>query len=219
MNVLREKVPPLNYETDSAPPKQEEDNDDEEEFELVPVQQTAPPVETQQKTTPHIEYDAHAFAPPKEAPKGKAKKQLSEKQAAHLARIRAKALAAKAAKREAKQKAQAEKRAEKLLAKEERELEKATRDAERSRKQKAKEDEAFYARMDSWYERKQAKKQAKRNLAKKTAPVSGGGGGNVVKPVPQKPAYRNPNSKYDPFSNGFSGSGRRKIDQFGRFTF
>tara|TARA_R110001592_G_scaffold181311_6_gene424036 strand:- start:27 stop:674 length:648 start_codon:yes stop_codon:yes gene_type:complete len=215
MNVLREKVPPLNYETDTTPPKKEVV---ESKVEVVPVQQTAPPVETQQKTTPHIEYDAHAFAPPKEAPKGKAKKQLSEKQAAHLARIRAKALAAKAAKREAKEKAQAEKRAEKLLAKEERELEKAQRDDERSRRQKAKDDEAFYARMDSWYERKQAKKQAKQNVAKKTAPVSGGGG-NVVKPVPQKPAYRNPNSKYDPFSNGFTGSGRRKIDQFGRFTF
>lgn len=216
MNVLREKVPPLNYETDSAPPKKEV----ESKVEVAVAEEK--PVETQQKTTPHIEYDAHAFAPPKEAPKGKAKKQLSEKQAAHLARIRAKALAAKAAKREAKEKAQAEKRAEKLLAKEERELEKAARDAERSRKQKQKEDEAFYARMDSWYERKQAKKQAKRNIAKKTASAAKptpSGIGNVVKPAPQKPAYRNPNSKYDPFSNGFAGSGRRKIDQFGRFTF
>lgn len=218
MNILREKPQPLqlnNEKEDNTPPKEESD----EEFELVPVQQTTEPVETEQKTTPHIEYDPHAFAPPKEEPKGKAKKQLSEKQAAHLARIRAKALAAKKAKKEAKEKAQAEKRAEKLLAREERELEKAQKDAERSRKQKEKEDESFYARMDKWYERKQARKQAKRNIAKKQQPQNTQTTNNVVKAAPQKPAYRNPNPRYDPFANGFSGSGRRKIDPFGRFTF
>ena len=226
MNVLRKKVPPLKLKEEDAPePKQESEPKQkvkEPEPVTIDIKETPNAVAPKQETTPdYIKPDAHAFAPPKEAPKGKKKKQLSEKQTAHLARIRAKALESKRLKREEKEREKEAKKAERLLKKEEAELLKAQRDDDKERKRKEKEDALFNARMDAWYEKKQAKKQARRNIAKKQAPVKSEGEArkNEVRKVAQKPVYKNPNRRYDPFASGFAGSGRRKIDPFGRFTF
>lgn len=154
--------------------------------------------------------------------KKKKKRVLSQKQLDHLARCREKALEKKRAMREFKDKEKAEKakiKAEKKAEREAKSLkkkedDKRIRQAQLEAKKKS-DDDAFYSRMDKWYERKQARKQAARAKAKPTAtkPTASG----IAKPKPkakpvakpQQTKYRNEwkdpycNSKFSPFNSTF----------------
>jgi len=152
--------------------------------------------------------------------KKKKKRVLSQKQLDHLARCREKALEKKKAMRQFKDKEKAEKAKIKAEKKAEREAKalKKKEDDKRIRQaqleaKKNNDDDAFYARMDRWYERKQARKtaaRAKKPVVKATAPKPTASG--IVKPkapVTQKVKYRNEwkdplcNSKFSPFNSTF----------------
>lgn len=156
--------------------------------------------------------------------KKKKKRVLSQKQLDHLARCREKALEKKRAMRAFKDKEKAEKAKIKAEKKAEREAKalKKKEDNEKIRQaqleaKKKSDDDAFYARMDRWYERKQARKTAAR--AKKTvsktvsAPKTVSKTVSAPKPKPpttQQMKYRNEwkdpfcNSKFSPFNSTFN---------------
>jgi colicin import membrane protein len=158
--------------------------------------------------------------------KKKKKRVLSQKQLDHLARCREKALEKKRAMRQFRDKEKAEKAKVKAENKAEREAKalKKKEDNERIRQaqleaKKKNDDDAFYARMDKWYERKTKRKQESRKTVSKSvsakpktvsAPQK-----TVSVPKPKPPAtqqmkYRNEwkdpfcNSKFSPFNSTFN---------------
>ena len=169
----------------------------------------------QPQREPEPAYDPHAFAPPKDAPKGKAKKMLSEKQKAHLTRIRTKALESKRLKKEEKDRLAYEKRRERDAVRADKEEAVATKQRYAKQKKEQDDDDKFNSRMDSWYAKKQERKAKKKSDASKVTAKTENS--TTQKPQSQNTSYNNPRKSYDPFGSGFGGSGRRKIDQFGRW--
>ena len=162
--------------------------------------------------------------------KKKKKKVLSQKQLDHLARCREKALEKKKAMRQFKDKEKQEKAKIKAENKSVREAKaiKRKEDNEKIRQsqlqaKKQNDDEAFYTRMDRWYERKQARKtatRAKKPVASKPKPQPKPTA-TAPKPKSSGITYRNEwkdplcNSKFSPFNSTF----QRKTTRRGYMNF
>lgn len=153
------------------------------------------------------------------SPKGKKKKVLSEKQRAHLAKIRAKSLAARRAKaaekKEQKAKSMKEQREKKAaetqrrreaLAMEkkrinlERKAKDEIRKNERLKKQQLK-NQNLLAVLDHWYERKQAKKKARKAKEKE----------EVKKAKAQPAQAQEPVRQYQGRYSAFGGSNQQPL--------
>lgn len=236
MNVVRKKAPRIDF-TATNPSAEDETVEigEEETVETAPketgnsVSKTVEEVEPKDEKPPPkvemvIEDDIFNMGTTTEIPKSKKKKKkvLSQKQLDHLARCREKALEKKRAMRAFKDKEKEEKAKVKAEKKAEREAKALQRkeDNERIRQsqleaKKKNDDDAFYARMDKWYERKTKRKQEAR-AKKSTAPkaVAKAVAKPVAKVAPKPQAnqqvkYRNEwkdpycQSKFSPFNSTF----------------
>jgi len=185
------------------------------------IEEVEPKVQMEVKSDDIFNMGKESLIPPS---KKKKKKVLSQKQLDHLARCREKALEKKKAMRQFKDKEKAEKakiKAENKAIREAKAI-KRKEDNEKIRQaqlqaKKQNDDEAFYTRMDKWYERKTKRKQAartKKPVASKPKPQPKPTASGIAKP--QGITYRNEwkdplcNSKFSPFNSTFQRKTRRR---------
>ena len=234
MNIVKKKPARIDFTA-------KEDVPDEPEPEPEPPQE--PPKETQNSVTKTVEevepkkiqievesdeifnMGKESIIPPS---KKKKKKVLSEKQLEHLARCRQKALEKKKAMRQFKDKEKEEKAKLKAENKAEREAKalKKKEDNEKIRQaqlqaKKQNDDNAFFSRMDKWYDRKQAKKRATKAKSQTHPPKNVAPKKEPPKPTPSGMTFRNEwkdplcNSKFSPFNATF----QRKTTRRGYMNF
>ncbi len=237
MNIIKKKAPRIDF-TKKEEPVEETEKDIAEVVEETEKDIAKKPNEENNSVSKTIEEvepkkiemsvkseDIFNMGSGSQIPPSKKKKKrvLSQKQLDHLARCREKALEKKKALRQVKDKEKAEKmriKAEKKAVREAKALKKKE-DNEKIRQsqlevKKINDDNAFYARMDRWYERKTKRKKEER--AKKTVGPTLGGASKPPKPpkpktvapkVSQAVKYRNEwkdpfcQSKFSPFNSTF----------------
>jgi len=235
MNIIKKKAPRIDFtkkeepveetekdivevveetEKDIAKKPNEENNSVSKTVEVVEPKK----IEMSVKSEDIFNMGSGSQIPPS---KKKKKRVLSQKQLDHLTRCRQKALEKKKAMREVKDKEKAEKALKKEEKKAEREAKalKKKEDNEKIRQsqlesKKINDDNAFYARMDRWYERKTKRKNETR-AKKPVVPTTLGGASKPPKPktvapkVSQAVKYRNEwkdplcQSKFSPFNSTF----------------
>ena len=230
MNIIKKKAPRIDFTK-----KEETEKDIAEVVEVKPekpneeqnsVSKTIEEIEPKQIKMSVKSEDIFNMGSSSQIPPSKKKKKrvLSQKQLDHLARCREKALEKKKAMREVKDKEKTEKARIKAENKAEREKKaiKRKEDNEKIRQsqldaKKTNDDNAFYARMDRWYERKTKRKNESRTK-KTVVPTLGGGASKPPKPpkptqtapkATQAVKYRNEwkdplcQSKFSPFNSTF----------------
>jgi hypothetical protein len=230
MNIVKKRPARIDFTAKEEPEPQPvvEKPKETENSVTKTIEEVEPKVQLEVKSDDIFNMGKESIIPPS---KKKKKRVLSQKQLDHLARCREKALEKKRAMRQFKDKEKAEKakiKAEKKAEREAKSLkkkedDKRIREAQLEAKKKN-DDDAFYARMDRWYERKQARKTAAR--AKKKPPTASG----IAKPKATAPkpkatapkqttsgiTYRNEwkdplcNSKFSPFNSTFQRKTRRR---------
>jgi len=222
MNIIKKKAPRIDFtarESEPEPDPEPEPVVEKPNEEQNSVTKTIEEVEPK-KVEMSVKEDIFNMGTTTQIPpsKKKKKKVLSQKQLDHLARCREKALEKKRAMRAFKDKEKEEKAKVKAEKKAEREAKALQRkeDNERIRQsqleaKKKNDDDAFYARMDKWYERKTKRKQEAR-AKKSTAPKAVAKPVAKVAPKPQanqQVKYRNEwkdpycQSKFSPFNSTF----------------
>ena len=232
MNIIKKKAPRIDF-TKKEEPEKETASDIAEVVEVKPkkpneennsVSKTIEEIEPKKIEMSVKSEDIFNMGSGSQIPPSKKKKKrvLSQKQLDHLARCREKALEKKKAMRQVKDKEKAEKAKIKAEKKAEREAKslKKKEDNEKIRQsqmdaKKTNDDNAFYARMDRWYERKTKRKNEARTK-KTVGPKLGGASKPPTPPKPTQtastptvPKFRNEwkdplcQSKFSPFNSTF----------------